>query len=290
MTPTGSSRWPRVLPKPPDTPTTDPQTWLLLLTYCGTRYAGWQVQPDQPTIEAELETALQRLTGTFHKVQGCGRTDAGVHALNYPAHFLSHHNLPPERWKQALNGLLPPDIIVREVAAVPAGFHARHSSIAKRYGYLLHNAPQRHPFDAHQAWWVHKPLAVESMKEALNSLLGEQDFAAFRARGCSAPSSIRELRAAEIHPVINPWGNLLIELEANSFLQHMVRIIVGTCVEVGLGKRTPESIVDVLASRDRVHAGRTAPACGLYQLRVRYPQGLSPWSDQVFVSPFCRSS
>ena len=262
------------------------RTWLLLLTYCGTRYAGWQVQPVLPTVESEIEKALQQLTGTFQKVLGSGRTDAGVHALNYPAHFQSSRNFTAIQWHKALNGLLPPDIVVRYVVEKPIHFHARHKSIGKRYAYLIHNAQQRNPFTENHSWWIRRSLDVKAMRTAAECLLGRHDFSSFRASHCSGSDPVKELREITIGKTVSPWGNLIMEFEANSFLQHMVRILAGTLVEVGLRKREAISMKEILKQRDRTKAGKTAPSGGLYQLAVHYPDGLVSWPKELLINPF----
>ena len=262
------------------------RTWLLLLTYCGTRYAGWQVQPNLPTIEGEIEKALQQLTGTFHKVLGSGRTDAGVHALNYPAHFQSSQNFTAAQWQKALNGLLPPDIVVRNAVEKPISFHARHDSIGKRYAYLIHNSQQRNPFTENHSWWIRQPLDVKEMRTATEYLVGKHDFSSFRASHCSGPDPVKELRKITIAKTVSPWGNLIMEFEANSFLQHMVRILAGTLVEVGLRKRKAISMEEILIWKDRTKAGKTAPPGGLYQLAVNYPTDLVNWPEELLINPF----
>jgi tRNA pseudouridine38-40 synthase len=276
-----------VQPKPPESPVSLPRrTWLLLLSYDGSRYAGWQVQPSHPTVEAEVEKALERITGQFHKVLGCGRTDAGVHGLNYTAHFESAAPLPAQKWQAALNGLLPQDITVKAVQEMPSHFHARYSALGKRYLYLLHNAPFRNSFATSYSWWIRRPLDLEAMQAAADSLLGTHDFTSFRAARCSAPDPVKTLLVFQIAPAQSVWGNLRIEVEASSFLQHMVRILVGTIVEVGMGTRSVESVQIALARRNRAHAGKTAPAGGLYQLRAIYPEGMVVWDDSAEQHPF----
>ena len=255
--------------------------WLLLLSYDGTNYNGWQVQPNQPTIEGTLEEALLRLTGNIVKVHGSGRTDAGVHGLNQTATFSVVSGFSPEKWRLALNGVLPDDLVVKHVQQVTAAFHARHSSIGKRYRYLVCNLPYRSPFSRNKSWWVRKPLDLDAMREAASELTGRHDFSAFRAVGCSSPNPVKDLR--EILCDVKPWlhANLCLETEADSFLQHMVRIIVGTLVQVGTGKLKPQQMKGILESRDRVQAGPTAPAHGLYALSVCYPEGTVSWPEEV---------
>ena len=227
------------------------------------------------------EEALLRLTGKIVKVHGSGRTDAGVHGLNQTATFSVVSGFSPEKWRLALNGVLPDDLVVKHVQQVPAAFHARHSSIGKRYRYLVCNLPYRSPFSRNKSWWVRKPLDLDAMREAASELTGRNDFSAFRAAGCSSPNPVKDLR--EILCDVKPWlhANLCLETEADSFLQNMVRIIVGTLVQVGTGKLQPQQMKGILESRDRIQAGPTAPAHGLYALSVSYPEGTVSWPEEV---------
>ena len=217
---------------------------------------------------------------------GSGRTDAGVHALNYPAHFQSSQNLTPREWNKALNGLLPPDIVVRNVVEKSTDFHARHDSIGKRYAYLIHNAKERNPFAENHSWWIRQSLDVKAMRMAAECLVGRHDFSSFRASHCSGPDPVKELQEITIAKTVSPWGNLIMEFEANSFLQHMVRILAGTLVEVGLRKREAISMEEILMWKDRTKAGKTAPSGGLYQLAVHYPPDLVSWSEELLINPF----
>ena len=174
--------------------------------------------------------------------------------------------------------------MVKHVQQVPSDFHARHSSVGKRYRYLVCNLPYRSPFSRNKSWWVRKSLNLEAIREASSYLIGEHDFSAFRAAACSSPNPNKDLR--EILCDVKPWlhANLCFELEADSFLQHMVRIMVGTLVQVGTGKLKPEQMKGILESRDRTQAGLTAPAHGLYALAVRYPEDRIEWPDELMDS------
>ena len=255
--------------------------WLLLLSYDGTCYHGWQVQPTQTTIEGTLEAALLKLTGKQIKVHGAGRTDAGVHALNHTACFSCVSVFSPEKWRDALNAVLPDDLVVKCVQKVPQDFHARHSAIGKRYRYQVFNLPYKNPFAEKKSWWVPRRLELGAIREAAAELTGTHDFSAFRASGCTSPNPVKELREISIDEKRRLHATLCFELEANSFLQHMVRILAGTLVETGLGKIRPGSVKTILESRARNNAGQTAPAHGLYVLQVRYPEGLVCWPDEV---------
>ena len=186
--------------------------WLLLISYDGTNYNGWQVQPNQPTIEGTLENALHRLTGQVIKIHGSGRTDAGVHSLNQTASFSVVSEFSPEKWRIALNGVLPDDLVVKHVQHVPSDFHARHSSVGKRYRYLVCNLPYRSPFSRNKSWWVRKSLNLEAIREASSYLIGKRDFSAFRAAACSSPNPNKDLREILCH--VKPWlhANLCFEL------------------------------------------------------------------------------
>jgi tRNA pseudouridine38-40 synthase len=259
------------------------QNWLLLLTYDGTRYCGWQVQLNLPTIEDTLEQAVKRLTGESVKVHGAGRTDSGVHALNFTANFkTSAENFKtPEKWRIALNAVLPEDIVVKFVQTVSTEFHARHSAIGKRYRYLICNLPYKAAFSRKQSWWINQNLAIKRMEEAAQILIGEHDFSAFRASNCSSLNPLKNIREILISKKRFRYSTLQIEVEANSFLQHMVRIISGTLVEVGQGRKNIDDVAEALESGQRKLAGITAPAHGLYSLNVIYPQGMIKWPKEV---------
>ena len=259
------------------------QNWLLLLTYDGSRYCGWQVQLNLPTIEDTLEQAIRRLTGEAVEVHGAGRTDSGVHALNFTANFKisSEKFKTPEKWRIALNAVLPEDIVVKFVQTVSLEFHARHSSIGKRYRYLICNLPYQAAFSRNQSWWINQDLATKRMDEAAQILIGEHDFSAFRASNCSSLNPLKNIREIVISKKRFRYSTLQIEIEANSFLQHMVRIISGTLVEVGQGRKNIDDVAEALESGQRNLAGITAPAHGLYFLKVIYPLGMIKWPKEV---------
>ena len=265
------------------TPVPSAQNWLLLLTYEGTCYHGWQVQINTPTIEDTLEHAIKRLTGESVKVHGAGRTDAGVHALNFTANFttVAKKIKTAEKWRVALNAVLPPDIVVKFAQTVAADFHARHNAIGKRYRYQISNLPYQSPFSRNQSWWISSDLDIELMCESAKLLIGKHDFSAFRAASCTSASPVKELWEIEITKVCSLYFTIKIEMEANSFLQHMVRIITGTLVEVGQGRKNVEDVAQALESGQRKHAGKTAPGYGLYSLRVIYPEGMIEWPFKV---------
>jgi len=242
----------------------------LVLSYDGTRYVGWQVQPNGPSIQAEVERAL----GTLHKVPvrvtGAGRTDAGVHALGQVASFAVERPLPVSAYVKGMNALLPDDVAVREAEVREAPFDARRDARGKRYRYRIENLPTRSPLGRLQAWQVFRPLDVAAMQAAAAPLLGRHDFGAFRAADCEAAHALRELRRLDV--LAHGDGRIEVVAEATAFLKHMVRNLVGTLVEVGLGARAAASMGDLLASRDRKLAGRTAPPQGLLLDEVFYEE------------------
>jgi tRNA pseudouridine38-40 synthase len=240
----------------------------LLLEYDGTRYVGWQVQPNGPSVQAEVERALATLHHAPRRVTAAGRTDAGVHARGQVASFPEAAPLPLRAYVQGMNALLPPDIAVRAARLEPDGFDARRSARGKRYRYTIENAPVRSPLGRQQAWQHYRRLDPAAMREAARHLVGRHDFAAFQASDCACAHAVREVRRLEV--LGEGGGRLEVVIEATAFVKHMVRNIVGTLVEVGLGKRAAGSIPALLASRDRTRAGPTAPPQGLVLEEVFY--------------------
>ena len=239
----------------------------LVLEYDGSRYAGWQRQPDQPTIQEAVETALFQLTQETVSVIGAGRTDSGVHALGQVASFQIERPWTPREWLRGLNARLPDDIAVRSAATVSDDFHARYAAKGKLYEYRILNRGERPALDRAYLWHIHKPLDLAAVQEAATYLVGSHDFSSFEGTLTDNEDPMCDLRQLSI----SSQGNVVrIEAYANRFLKHMVRAIVGTLVEVGHGKRTPASLRTVLAAKDRMAAGRTAPPHGLFLVRVDY--------------------
>lgn len=236
--------------------------------YDGTEFHGFQRQPDRKTVQGTLEEALRQLTGVFTTVHGAGRTDAGVHARGQVFNFHTTTNIPMERWPMALNSRLPGTVVVRDAQTVPASFHARKSPSLKQYSYHIYNGTLRSVFLDRFALHVRRRLDVAAMAEAASYLVGRRDFAAFRATG-STPvrSTVRDLRTLD---VLHEDNRIQIRAEADGFLYHMMRNIVGSLLLVGEGRRTPDWVEDVLESRDRNKAGPTAPARGLFLVKVTY--------------------
>jgi tRNA pseudouridine38-40 synthase len=246
-----------------------PKVVLLTVEYDGTDYVGWQVQPNGASVQAVLEDALEKLQGERLRTMGAGRTDSGVHALGQRASFTPSRILPLRAYTAGLNGLLPPDVAVRAVELRPAGFDARRNARGKHYRYQIVRTNLRAPLSHRFAWQIFPRLDVAAMRAACQAFLGKHDFAAFRAAHCQAKTTVREIRRLELRE--GEAGELVIDIEATAFLKHMVRNIVGTLAEVGMGKRSASSVGQTLASRDRTRAGRTAPPQGLTLISVNYP-------------------
>ena len=220
------------------------------------------------TIQEVLESRLEIILGEPIRTRASGRTDAGVHARGQVVGFSGHTTLQPEEIQQGLNSLLPSDIVVLQAEEVELAFHARFSAASKVYEYRILNRPAPSALERRFVWHIHRSLERAAMAECLESIVGLHDFSAFMAAGSSVTSTERHVYQAALE-VPDPH-HLVCYFEANGFLRHMVRNLVGTLVEVGKGKLTPGGFLDILASRDRRRAGMTAPAHGLYLVSVRY--------------------
>jgi len=239
----------------------------LVLEYDGTAYHGWQVQPGLDTIQGRLEAALSRLAGSPVHVMGAGRTDAGVHALGQVASCNAEVRLDDVSLRRALNALLPKDIVVTNVEPAPAEFDARRSARSKTYRYTLLRRAYPSALEGRYSLYVPHAADMEVMAEAAQCLVGTHDFSAFRAGTCAAATPIRTVSRAAWRAEGDLWR---FEIDGNAFLQHMVRIMVGTLLDVGRGKRRAAEMPEILASRDRRRAGKTAPPHGLCLVAVAY--------------------
>ncbi len=239
----------------------------LTVEYDGTDYRGWQVQPGGPTIQGVLEDALAVLLKDRVRIQGSGRTDAGVHALGQVANFTCPDGRDLARMQRGLNALTPDDITVKAAEAASASFDARRDARRRVYEYRLWNHPWRSVFNDRYAWHVPRPLCIDAMREALAVLEGEHDFSCFRAAGCGAATPVRRVYRNQLYPWEDHW---VYRIEATGYLRHMVRNIVGTLVQTGLGERDPGGLAALLDGHDRTRAGPTAPARGLFLVDVRY--------------------
>jgi tRNA pseudouridine38-40 synthase len=244
----------------------------LVVEYDGTALCGWQRQANGPTVQGHLEAALGQLLAHEVAVVGASRTDAGVHARGQVASFRTERTIPLHGVRRGLNSLLPPAIAVADAAEVPDDFHPRFSATGKHYRYLVLTRSERSPRWRDRAW--HHPGALElaAMRQAAAALIGEHDFAAFRAAGCTAKRTVRRIDEIVVREEAEAGHPCLVafEVRGNAFLRNMVRIVVGTLVEVGAGRRPVEQVAEILASRDRTRAGITAPPQGLELMSVRY--------------------
>ncbi len=239
----------------------------LTVAYDGTDYVGWQYQPNGISVQQCLEQALAKLTGQVHAVYSSGRTDAGVHALGMICHFQTERQLPLKAWREGLNSHLPQDIAVREAEFVDPEFHARFSAVGKHYRYTILRDTIRQPLERRTSWQVKAELDMDLMRQAAAALVGRHDFAAFRTTGCAAETTIREIFTVEM----SEQGTLLfIDVHGGGFLKNMVRMIVGTLVEVGRGKRHPAVVSEMLLNSASCLPALTAPAHGLCLISVSY--------------------
>lgn len=292
-------------PESPASPHPGPRTWKLTLAYDGTDFHGWQVQPGRPTIQGELQSALQRITGESPLPQGSGRTDAGVHALAQVASFPLAAPIPPENLLRALNRTLPPAIRITEARTVRSTFHARHSAVAKTYEYRIFREPICPPLLARYVHACAWPLDFDALQRAAALFVGEHDFLSFAATdpdlaardsddGDPVPAPFPNQKiSAPPAPPLSPenksqtairtvydstWelrptesGLLLVyRVRGNGFLHHMVRNLVGTLLDVGRGRLQIDDIPRILAARARAAAGPTAPPAGLFLHSVEY--------------------
>jgi tRNA pseudouridine38-40 synthase len=240
----------------------------LTVAYDGTAYVGWQRQLNGVSVQQLLEEAFAPLVGGVAPViAGASRTDAGAHALGQVASVNADIDLSPAAVQRALNVRLPADIRVTAVEDAPPGFHARFHSAGKSYRYRMITTPVLSPFDRFFASHAPEPKRVDWMQQAAALLVGRHDFASFQARGASVRDTIRTIHRLDVE---DRGGEIVLDVDGDGFLRHMVRAIAGTLAEVGTGLRPSESLADVLTARDRAAAGATLPACGLTLLSVRY--------------------
>ena len=239
----------------------------LVLAYDGTPYLGWQVQPQGPTVQSTLQDSLMIITGERLTVKGSGRTDAGVHAFGQVANFHTLSPMNPQSFARALNSVLPSTIAIIGADEVDATFDSQFDAVNKLYRYRVFNSGSRSPFEFRRSWHIHTRLDVEAISNAASMLLGKKDFSSFRASGCVAMNPVRTMSRCEI---VCEGTILIFELEADGFLRHMVRNIVGTLVDVGRQRFSTDDFAAIVAARDRKRAGRAAPPHGLYLVRVDY--------------------
>ena len=245
--------------------------YALCVEYAGGNYRGWQTQKekDVPTIQETVEQALSKIANEPVAVVCAGRTDACVSGTYQIIHFDTSANRPERGWVMGTNTKLPDDIAIRWAKQVDSSFHARFSALARRYRYLIYSAAVKPALLSKGVTWTHKKLDIQRMQEAAMYLVGEHDFTSYRAIGCQAKSPVREVRALDIYQA----GELIvIDVQANAFLHHMIRNFAGVLMTVGAGEAEPVWAKEVLDARDRTQGGVTAPPYGLYFVDVKYPQ------------------
>ncbi|MDA3799890.1 MAG: tRNA pseudouridine(38-40) synthase TruA [Kiritimatiellae bacterium] len=238
------------------------------ISYDGTDYSGWQVQPNRASIQEKIETTLLILTSESIRIHGSGRTDAGVHAKAQIAHFDMEKTFPNDKLKLAMNSLLPPDIRINSVTNVKTDFHARYDVQEKEYHYFIYNGSPLSPFDEKYKVQIQKKLNIDAMQKAATYLVGKHDFASFTANaGKKLETTIRNVTALQ---VIKSGKNITIVAKSQGFLYKMVRSIAGYLIRVGLEEVSPELTKDILEMKTRVKDVKTAPAKGLFLWNVKY--------------------
>lgn len=246
------------------------QKFKLTIEYDGTAYHGWQRQNDAPTIQKTIEAAVETMTGKRVTLIAAGRTDAGVHALGQVAHFVVDTKLTSDIFQKGLNSLLPTDIVIKDCASVHESFHSRYDALSKVYDYCILNRLLPAALFRQYAWHIKRKLDVEAMRMAMACLKGRHDFSAFEASGSPRSHAVRTVMDLNL-TARDKEGYLVFTIEADGFLRHMARNIVGTLTDVGTGKISPEEFQNILMSKDRRRAGITAPAHGLVLRQVKYP-------------------
>lgn len=253
-----------------NTDTAMDKNFKLTIAYDGTRYHGWQRQPNGPTIQGEIETAVQTMTRQTIRLTGSGRTDAGVHARGQVANFTCNTRISPTELMKGLNSILPDDIVIRHCCLAPPEFHARYDVASKIYRYHIANQPIRPVIRRHFAWWIRAPLNIEAMRVAADHLLGKHDFKSFEGTGSPRSHTTRTVLSAEVARGRN--GRIQFTIAADGFLRYMVRNIVGSMAAVGLNTIDASGFSEILATRDRSKAAATAPPNGLFLMKVFYPE------------------
>jgi tRNA pseudouridine38-40 synthase len=243
-------------------------TILLTISYDGTKYSGWQVQPNGLAVQQVVEDAFMKLLGERVQVRSSGRTDAGVHARAMAASFSTERDLPLRAYVEGANRFLPADVAIQDARIVPDGFKPITMAHAKHYRYTILNSSVRAPLDRLYSWQVRESLDLAAMQEGASRFVGCHDFAAFRASNCVAKTTVRRIDSVRI---TRRGARITVDVTGGGFLKNMVRVMVGTLVDIGKGRFTPADIDRLLQRGDRKEAGSTAPACGLCLIQVVYP-------------------
>ncbi|TCO74981.1 tRNA pseudouridine(38-40) synthase TruA [Marinisporobacter balticus] len=239
----------------------------LIIEYDGTNFSGWQMQPNARTVQEEIEKGLKKIIKKEVKINGSGRTDAGVHALGQVANFKETFSIPIQKIPLALNAMIPEDISIKEAIEVPENFHARYHAKGKRYIYKIYNGQLRSALLKNHAYFTSYTLNVEKMKKATAYFIGEHDFKAFMASRTSIKNTVRTIQDIRLY---EQEELLILDIKGNGFLYNMVRIMTGTLVDIGRGRIDEKDLPNIIKSCSRESAGHTAPPQGLYLAEVYY--------------------
>lgn len=239
----------------------------MVISYEGTNYVGFQLQKNGITIQEELQKAIHKITGELVKIHGAGRTDTGVHAKGQVVNFYCHSKRMLPKFQKAINAVLPADILVNSITEVPFNFHARYSALSKTYSYSIYNSEERPLFERNFVYHYKYNLNLEKMREAIPLILGENNFKSFQASGSVVQTTIRTVNFCSLESI---GSQIKFIINANGFLYHMVRNIVGTLILLGQGKIDIERFQEIIIAKDRNLAGPTAPALGLCLEKVYY--------------------
>lgn len=244
------------------------QTFKLKVEYDGTMFSGWQRQPGRLTIQGELESVLSLILNQAIQIHGSGRTDAGVHALGQVAHFTAQTPLDALEVKKGVNSLIRYPIVILDCTRVAGTFHSQYQARSKEYHYFILNRPDPCAIGAAYVWQVKKPLDLEQMNQCCECIIGVHDFKSYENTGSPRTSTVRQVFFARIDPLED--NRLVFKISATGFLKNMVRNIMGTLVDAGLGKMDAQRFEEILRARDRSFASATAPARGLFLMQVNY--------------------
>lgn len=239
--------------------------YFIHLAYNGTRFCGWQIQPKSPSIQESIEDVMSTLLNEKISIVGAGRTDSGVHASNYYAHFETNAEFSEEQLRYKMNRMLPYDIVIYQIYAVPDDMHARFSATSRTYTYTI--TKKKNPFNAETEYYVPTQLNVHAMNESCKQLIGTKDFTSFSKLHTDVNNNICTITLAEWHETDD---KLIFTISANRFLRNMVRSIVGTLIDVGKEKISQTDFVNIIESKNRQNAGQSIPACGLCLTEIRY--------------------
>ena len=251
---------------------------MVTIAYDGTNYSGWQVQPNGLAVQQVVEEALEKLLKERVQVRSSGRTDAGVHARAMPASFTTSRTLPLQAFVEGTNRFLPADIAIQNARVVPDGFKPIIMAYAKHYRYSIINSSVRSPLDRLFSWQVREQLDLIAMEAAAGRFVGSHNFAAFRASNCVAKTTVRRIDSV---CVTCEGARITIDVVGGGFLKNMVRVMVGTLVDIGKGRFVPSDIDSLLLRGDRKEAGSTAPACGLCLMEVVFPEKFTALPEDV---------